>query len=47
MKIEDEKIERIEHIFWGNVAHEIGRTICVDSEDMKAVREIIIEYTTK
>ena len=45
--MKEEKIERIEDIFWGNLAHEIGRTICVDSEDAKAIREIIIEYTTK
>ena len=45
--INDETILHIENKFWGMIVEEIGGTVCVSSEDIKALREIIIEYTTK
>ena len=44
-KKHQEKVERIEDKFWGIIVEEIGGTVCVHSEDVKALREIIKEYT--
>ena len=41
----EEKIQHIENKFWGMIVEETGGSVCVLSEDAKALREIISGYT--
>ena len=42
-----ETIKRIEDKFWGIIVEENRGSVCILSEDAKALREIISEYTSK
>ena len=43
-KIKDQRVKRIEDKIWTMIMEETRGSVCVLSEDAKALREIISEY---